>query len=140
MGGVTKLLIEAFRRPDEAWAMLAIRSRMNQVYAATEKETRNNVDWRYCYEKLNKVSRSFALVIQQLAQPEQKSTELRDAVCIFYLVLRALDTIEDDMVGAEKNCFGFLDPEPEYVWRNEYIRDMFDALITVLEMVFTSQT
>ena len=24
---------------------------------------------------------------------------VRDAVCIFYLVLRALDTVEDDMVG-----------------------------------------
>ena len=31
------------------------------------------------------------MVIQQL--PE----ELRDAVCVFYLVLRALDTVEDDM-------------------------------------------
>ncbi|MCD7464301.1 squalene synthetase-like protein [Datura stramonium] len=36
---------------------------------------------------LHKVSRSFALVIQQLP------VELRDAVCIFYLVLRALDTV-----------------------------------------------
>ena len=35
--------------------------------------------------------RSFAVVIQQL--PES----LRDAVCVFYLVLRALDTVEDDM-------------------------------------------
>ncbi|EOX97879.1 Squalene synthase 1 isoform 2 [Theobroma cacao] len=39
---------------------------------------------------LHKVSRSFALVIQQL------DTKLRNAVCIFYLVLRALDTVEDD--------------------------------------------
>ncbi|GAA0169107.1 transferase [Lithospermum erythrorhizon] len=40
---------------------------------------------------LLKVSRSFALVIQQLP------TDLRNAVCcIFYLVLRALDTVEDD--------------------------------------------
>jgi farnesyl-diphosphate farnesyltransferase len=45
----------------------------------------------YCYDVLNKVSRSFAIVIQQLDE------ELRDAVCVFYLVLRALDTIEDDM-------------------------------------------
>jgi farnesyl-diphosphate farnesyltransferase len=37
------------------------------------------------------VSRSFAVVIQQLPQP------LRDAVCVFYLVLRGLDTVEDDM-------------------------------------------
>jgi farnesyl-diphosphate farnesyltransferase len=40
---------------------------------------------------LGKVSRSFSVVIQQL--PE----DLKDAVCVFYLVLRALDTIEDDM-------------------------------------------
>lgn len=35
--------------------------------------------------------RSFAVVIQQLPP------ELRDAICVFYLVLRALDTVEDDM-------------------------------------------
>ncbi len=34
---------------------------------------------------------SFAVVIQQLPNP------LRDAVCVFYLVLRGLDTVEDDM-------------------------------------------
>lgn len=34
---------------------------------------------------------SFAVVIQQLPNP------LRDAICVFYLVLRALDTVEDDM-------------------------------------------
>lgn len=40
---------------------------------------------------------SFAVVIQQLPQ------QLKDAICIFYLVLRALDTIEDDMsISAEK--------------------------------------
>ncbi|CAI2178396.1 15849_t:CDS:2 [Funneliformis geosporum] len=44
-----------------------------------------------CYEFLNQTSRSFAAVIQEL------DDEIRDAVCIFYLVLRGLDTIEDDM-------------------------------------------
>lgn len=48
-------------------------------------------DLRFCYGMLNRVSRSFAVVIQQLP------TELRDAICVFYLVLRALDTVEDDM-------------------------------------------
>ncbi len=37
---------------------------------------------------------SFAVVIQRLPP------ELRDAVCVFYLVLRALDTVEDDMAIA----------------------------------------
>ena len=39
---------------------------------------------------LVKTGRSFVLVIQELGD------ELRDAVCIFYLVLRGLDTVEDD--------------------------------------------
>ncbi|KAI5965279.1 ERG9 [Candida pseudojiufengensis] len=44
-----------------------------------------------CYELLNLTSRSFASVIKEL------HPELKDAIMIFYLVLRALDTIEDDM-------------------------------------------
>ncbi|GAA6098416.1 squalene synthase isoform X1, partial [Tachysurus ichikawai] len=46
---------------------------------------------RACYVYLNQTSRSFAAVIQAL------DGDLRHAVCIFYLVLRALDTVEDDM-------------------------------------------
>jgi farnesyl-diphosphate farnesyltransferase len=49
----------------------------------------------FCYDMLNRVSRSFAIVIQQLPG------DLRDAVCVFYLVLRALDTVEDDMALAD---------------------------------------
>lgn len=49
----------------------------------------NDVD--FCYATLDKVSRSFAVVIQQLPD------ELRDPVCIFYLALRGLDSVEDDM-------------------------------------------
>jgi farnesyl-diphosphate farnesyltransferase len=43
------------------------------------------------YYLLKKTSRSFAAVIEEL------HPELRKAVMIFYLILRALDTIEDDM-------------------------------------------
>lgn len=49
-------------------------------------------DLRFCYDALSAVSRSFSIVILQLKDPD-----LRDGVCLFYLVLRALDTIEDDM-------------------------------------------
>lgn len=48
-------------------------------------------DEAFCFAALQRVSRSFALVIQQL--PES----LRRPVCLFYLVLRGLDTVEDDM-------------------------------------------
>jgi len=47
-------------------------------------------DKKWCYDMLAKTSRSFAAVIRAL------SPELRDAVCVFYLTLRALDSVEDD--------------------------------------------
>lgn len=44
-----------------------------------------------CYDLLKKTSRSFVAVIMEM------HPELRNAIMVFYLVLRALDTIEDDM-------------------------------------------
>ena len=43
------------------------------------------------WEHLDRTSRSFAMVIRVLPP------DAADAVCVFYLVLRALDTLEDDM-------------------------------------------
>jgi len=53
----------------------------------------NEVDenWLFCFDSLKNVSRSFNIVIKQLDDETMK------VVCIFYLVLRGLDTIEDDM-------------------------------------------
>lgn len=82
-------------RPKELNAIMQIR--LSDAYKKTQgrpdlkKAALNQQDLEFCYTALIKVSRSFSVVIQQL--PE----ELRDAVCIFYLVLRALDTVEDDM-------------------------------------------
>lgn len=56
-----------------------------------QKLVKDDIDLQFCYSMLNRVSRSFAIVIQML--PEC----LRDAICVFYLTLRALDTVEDDM-------------------------------------------
>ena len=54
-------------------------------------------DLAFCDEILGKVSRSFAAVIRQLPP-----TMLVD-ILIFYLVLRALDTIEDDTTAFASN-------------------------------------
>lgn len=75
-----------FKHPDDIYPLLKLK--MAARYA--EKQIPHEPHWAFCYTMLHKVSRSFALVIQQLG------TELRNAVCIFYLVLRALDTVEDD--------------------------------------------
>ncbi|KXN90347.1 Squalene synthase [Leucoagaricus sp. SymC.cos] len=46
---------------------------------------------RRCWEFLDKTSRSFSAVIKEL------EGDLARTICLFYLVLRGLDTIEDDM-------------------------------------------
>ncbi|XP_019438186.1 PREDICTED: squalene synthase-like isoform X2 [Lupinus angustifolius] len=74
------------KHPDDIYPLLKLKMAARQA----EKQIPTEPHWGFCYLMLLKVSRSFALVIQQLG------TELRNAVCIFYLVLRALDTVEDD--------------------------------------------
>ena len=54
-------------------------------------ETKECPTLQSCFKFLNKTSRSFAAVIQEL------HPELLVPVTLFYLVLRGLDTIEDDM-------------------------------------------
>uniref|UniRef100_A0A7N0TVR8 Squalene synthase n=1 Tax=Kalanchoe fedtschenkoi TaxID=63787 RepID=A0A7N0TVR8_KALFE len=74
------------KHPDDVVPLLKLKVAAKRA----EKQIPPEPHWAFCYTMLHKVSRSFALVIQQLGP------ELRDAVCIFYLVLRALDTVEDD--------------------------------------------
>ncbi|XP_059647608.1 squalene synthase 1 isoform X1 [Cornus florida] len=74
------------KHPDDFYPLLKLKMAARHA----EKQIPSEPHWAFCYTMLQKVSRSFALVIQQLG------TDLRNAVCIFYLVLRALDTVEDD--------------------------------------------
>lgn len=74
------------KHPDEFYPLLKLKMAVKNA----EKQIPSEPHWAFCYSMLQNVSRSFALVIQQLG------VELRNAVCIFYLVLRALDTVEDD--------------------------------------------
>ncbi|CAI5488704.1 unnamed protein product [Closterium sp. Naga37s-1] len=84
--GVQDMQTKILGHPDEFMPLLRIRHMAKMVSKLPDDE-----DFAFCYGMLNRVSRSFAFVIQQL------HPLLRDPVCIFYLVLRALDTVEDDM-------------------------------------------
>ncbi|KAJ6242525.1 squalene synthase [Anaeramoeba flamelloides] len=66
----------------------------NKLFTTTNDQkaiTKKNANGEWKWDLLKKTSRSFAIVIQELDK------EIREVVCIFYLVLRALDTVEDDM-------------------------------------------
>ncbi|OLL25026.1 putative squalene synthase [Neolecta irregularis DAH-3] len=96
-------LLSYLLRPSELRAIVQYKlyySPLNRRIPELESTTR-----RRCYEFLVQTSRSFSSVIQEL------KPELREPVCcnkgdisltdfkvmIFYLILRGLDTIEDDM-------------------------------------------
>ncbi len=97
---MVKDLVKSVYRPSELMALLKIKFSGNipkDHPEPLEILARKMSDRDFCYAALNRVSRSFAVVIQQL--PE----ELKDPVCVFYLVLRGLDSVEDDMTyPAEK--------------------------------------
>jgi farnesyl-diphosphate farnesyltransferase len=77
-------------RPGELYAALKLKKTIKE-WKRRSAAQKKDADWVFCFDMLNKVSRSFAIVIEQLGD------ELRNAVCVFYLVLRGLDTVEDDM-------------------------------------------
>ncbi len=90
---ITDILKSAYH-PSEVLAM--VRIKLSNISISDNKDPLESIalqtnDRDFCYASLNKVSRSFAIVIQQL--PEN----LKDPVCAFYLVLRGLDSVEDDM-------------------------------------------
>ncbi len=80
--GVLDLVIH----PTEFIALLRLKKKVGEWKKRSAAQVRD-ADWEFCYDMLNKVSRSFAIVIEQLGD------ELRNAICIFYLVLRGLDTV-----------------------------------------------
>ncbi|WOG84680.1 hypothetical protein DCAR_0103864 [Daucus carota subsp. sativus] len=73
-----------------------VRRDMTAVAALTQHSvkplSRSDEHWNYCHEMLPQVSKSFGKLVLQLNQPK-----LRDSICAMYLLLRNLDTIEDDM-------------------------------------------
>ncbi|XP_004346713.1 farnesyl-diphosphate farnesyltransferase 1 [Capsaspora owczarzaki ATCC 30864] len=83
--------------PDELWALCKFKFLGGQQAIMPKNDLSALPEsMQKCYRLLEATSRSFAAVIQAL------DGELRPAICIFYLVLRGLDTIEDDMTLANE--------------------------------------
>ncbi|KAJ6816116.1 squalene synthase-like [Iris pallida] len=76
----------AMENPSDLYALVKLKVASERI----KRQIPADPNWGFSYAMLQRVSRSFALVIQQLGP------DLRNAICIFYLVLRALDTVEDD--------------------------------------------
>lgn len=81
---MVKTLIKSLPHPTEVVALVQYAKKKGGLRVEGE-------ELQWCYDVLAKTSRSFAVVIQKL------HPELRDPVMVFYLVLRGLDSVEDDM-------------------------------------------
>jgi farnesyl-diphosphate farnesyltransferase len=96
---MTNQLLSILSHPNEWNSLLKIKlyySKYKPDPRSLNELSKTHEDREFCYAALSKVSRSFSVVIRLL--PE----ELQDAVCVFYLVLRGLDSIEDDTsIGKE---------------------------------------
>lgn len=79
---------------DEYYAVLQYLLVRKTIYPQDAPQSSN---LKECYQLLKLTSRSFAKVIQEL------NPQIKDCIMLFYLILRALDTIEDDMTIDETN-------------------------------------
>ncbi|KAG9468664.1 squalene synthase-like isoform X2 [Eleutherodactylus coqui] len=77
--------------PEEIYHLLRFKMGAYRPAVSQQEQDSMSDSLQTCYKYLNEISRSFADVIQALDQ------KIRDAICVFYLVLRALGTVEDDM-------------------------------------------
>ncbi|KAF8033366.1 LOW QUALITY PROTEIN: hypothetical protein BT93_D2084 [Corymbia citriodora subsp. variegata] len=79
------------KHPDELYPLLKLKMEARNA----DKQIPQQPHWRFCYSML--LLKTFAFVIEQLP------TKLRDSVCILYLVLRALDTVDTMMFISVSN-------------------------------------
>ncbi|XP_074313254.1 squalene synthase-like isoform X1 [Silene latifolia] len=103
-------LCAILKYPDEIYPLLKLKLAVNQA----QNQIYEDVHLNFCYSMLHKVSRSFAFVIQQLP------TELRNAICVFYLVLRALDTVEDDTSVATEVKIPILKAFHQHIYNRDW--------------------
>ncbi|KAJ6614123.1 squalene synthase [Mycena sp. CBHHK59/15] len=94
--GISTWLLMLVTHPLEFRTLLQYHIYHEQKRDITAKQEHPTSGWdrasmRRCWEFLDMTSRSFSAVIKEL------EGDLARTICLFYLVLRALDTIEDDM-------------------------------------------
>ncbi|PWZ00044.1 farnesyl-diphosphate farnesyltransferase [Testicularia cyperi] len=92
--GVLNYLLLGITHPHELRHMISYkiwRDPLNDIKQNPEASGWDRERMRDCWTFLDKTSRSFAAVIKEL------KGELSRVICLFYLILRALDTVEDDM-------------------------------------------
>ncbi|KAJ6661153.1 hypothetical protein lerEdw1_015289 [Lerista edwardsae] len=105
-------LQELLGHPTELYNLVKFKMSGSGVSKVDQDSLSDNL--RVCYKYLNETGRSFAVVIPMLDE------ELRHVMCIFYLVLRALDTVEDDMTISLERKIPILQNFHSYLYQPDW--------------------
>ncbi|KAG5644248.1 hypothetical protein DXG03_008786 [Asterophora parasitica] len=94
--GIGNWIVLALTHPNEFRSLVQFYVYHEQKRDITSMKEHETSGWdresmRRCWAFLDKTSRSFSAVIKEL------DGDLARTICLFYLVLRGLDTVEDDM-------------------------------------------
>ncbi|MES1918036.1 squalene synthetase-like protein [Bonamia ostreae] len=109
-------------RLDEFIALLCLRWNHSRHRRAPLADSADMSDEEFCFAALARTSRSFAIVIGALGP------ELRIAVGVYYLLLRALDTVEDDSdCGDEKRRLRLLGDFHRLIEDSEFVINGFGS-------------
>ncbi|KAJ6650880.1 hypothetical protein lerEdw1_002364, partial [Lerista edwardsae] len=107
-----ELLKELLEHPTELYNLLKFRLSGSGLPKVDQNSLSDGLC--ICYKYLSDISQSFATIIMAL------DIKMRHAVCIFYLVLRALDTIEDDMTISIERKVPLLQAFHSYLYQPDW--------------------
>ncbi|XP_066451135.1 squalene synthase-like isoform X2 [Eleutherodactylus coqui] len=82
--------LRSLGHPEEIYNLLRFKMGCRAVLSQQERDSMSD-GLQTCYKHLDETFRSYAPIIQAL------DGRIRDAMCILFLVIRAVDTVEDDM-------------------------------------------
>ncbi|OWM80306.1 hypothetical protein CDL15_Pgr019586 [Punica granatum] len=99
---------EILKHPDEICPMIKLGMQVRETEMRTPE-----LHWAFCYTMLRRVTSKFAVSLLQLG-PEHRNA------MIFYLVLRALDTIEDDMSLSSEVKTPILEDFHEHIYDRDW--------------------
>jgi len=113
-----------FKNPEDSAHLL----KLKVASVVANRAIPSDPNLAFCYQVLGRVNRSFSVVLQQL------NPNLRNPVCVFYVVLRGLEAIEDDRSIAYDVKVGLLkdfhkkifDPMFHYPYGNEEYPPLMD--------------
>ncbi|XP_066444768.1 squalene synthase-like isoform X1 [Eleutherodactylus coqui] len=105
--------LRSLGHPEEIYNLLRFKMGCRTALSQQERDSMSD-SLQTCYKYMNKATKNITAIVLTL------DGKLRDAACIFYLVLRALDTVEDDMTISLETKIPMLNNFHTYLYQPDW--------------------